>query len=250
YNDGLAALGEEYDLSADPTDAAYGLTLVALDAFSYEYWETVYPALPECAEAQALAFVIGSMYDEYLTIGLLVNVSAWADAAESPEDAQAFADQAASRMEIMDSTMEVIADMSMTDLAAALVGDATESCTEEQITGLADSMSGAFDELGAGLDELGDDPLLTFALTEGAAFAFENEAYAEVAVCAENLWLAEIFRVTLNQTNIVAGLYANAAAEEAAGNTDVAEALVTSADQRAADLETAWEEIGAMAEME
>ncbi|MBI5960437.1 MAG: hypothetical protein HY866_16975, partial [Chloroflexi bacterium] len=47
YNDGLAALGEEYDLSADPTDAAYGLTLVALDAFSYEYWETVYPALPE-----------------------------------------------------------------------------------------------------------------------------------------------------------------------------------------------------------
>jgi hypothetical protein len=244
YDEGLATLSADYDLSVDPTDAAYGATLVALDAISYEYWNTFYPVLPQCAEAQAVAFVVGSIYDEYLTIGLLNNIAGWTDAAGAGEDAQAFADQSAARVESLNFGLEAISDMSVSDLVSALSGETLESCTEEQVTALADVMSSVFGEMSDQLDTLGDDPVVSFAFTEGVAWGFEDEVYSEVSTCAENAYLADLFRLTLNETNIVAGLYANAAEEAAAGNTDVADELSASADQRAADLQAAWEMFG------
>ncbi len=244
YDEGLATLTTDYDLSVDPTDAAYGMTLVALDAASYEYWNTVYPALPQCAEAQAVAFVVGSIYDEYLTIGLLSNVAAWSDAADAGEDAQAFADQAAARLDSLNSGLEALSGMSVDDLITALSGSALESCSEEQVTALADMMGSAFEEMSGQLDTLGDEPVMSFAFTEGVAWGFEDEVYSEVSTCLENQYLANLFQLTLNETNIVAGLYANAAEEAAAGNTDVADQLSASADQRAADLQAAWEAFG------
>jgi hypothetical protein len=86
YNDLLAELG---DIGAGPTDNAYGAILAAYDTFSYEFWYTIHPEVPACAEAQAFALNIGMIYDEYLTIGLLVNVAAWAAAGGDSDSADA-----------------------------------------------------------------------------------------------------------------------------------------------------------------
>lgn len=244
-DEGFATVIAKYDLSADATDAAYGETLVALDTMAYEYWNTAYPELPECAESQALAFIYGAIYDEYLTIALLNNIAAWTDAADMVDDATVFATQAAARLDDMNADLEELSTVSLTDLAAALAGSELASCTEDEVVALADAMSVAFDEIGEAVNELEDEPVWVFALTEGAAYTFDAEVFAEVSTCAENQSLAWLFSLSLNEINIIAGLYANAAAEDAAGNTDVAEVLATSAEQRYEDFMATWDEMSA-----
>jgi hypothetical protein len=246
YNDGLATLQEDYDLSGDPTDNAYGETIIALDAISYEFWNTVYPELPACNEAQSLAFVLGFVYDEYLTIGLLSNASAWVDANGDAEGATVFADQATMRWENLTATMEGLSEVTLTDLTATIYGDSLEYCTEEQITALNEGLSTTMTNLGGVLTEMSEQPTLAFAVTEGASYAFDTEIYAEAANCYENQGMAWYVSDSLHELNIIMGLSANAVAEAEGGNTDVAQAMVDSAGLR---LENFQEDFAALSEM-
>jgi len=247
YNDGLATLQEDYDLSGDPTDNAYGETIVALDAISYEFWNTVYPELPACAEAQTLAFVLGAVYDEYLTIGLLQNSSAWLDAGGDADGAATFANQASMRQANLATTMEGLSGITLTDLAAAMNGDLLDACTEEQVTALSDGLTNSMSGLGDVITQASEQPAVAFAVTEGASYAFDTDVFAQVANCQENSAMAWYVSDSLRELNIIMGLSANAAAEAEAGNADVAQTMIDSASQRLEDFQSTIESLDEMA---
>jgi hypothetical protein len=240
YGDGLSTLQEDYDLSVDASDAAYGETLLALDAISYEFWNTVYPELPTCAEAQVLAYSVGSIYDEYLTIGLLDNMAAWLEASGDSEGAAAFSEQSAARSEDLAAAMEEMSGMTMDDLAASMSGEELEACTEEEVTALGDGVNAGMTEISTAIADMESDPTLTFGITEGASYAFDSEVFDEVATCQENFVIAWLVSASLHEINIIAGLSANATMEAGGGNTDVGQSMADSAVQRLTDFQEEW----------
>jgi hypothetical protein len=239
YDEAFGALMDEYDLSTDPTETGYGATIVALDAFDTDYWNTVYPALPACYEAQALGFLFGTMYDEYLTIALLQNMAAWSEAAEI-EGATIFSENVAARLEKMDAAMQAIVDVPLADVAAALTGENLQTCTEEEQTTAYNYLVAVMTDLNTLLAAVSENPVSTFALTETESYTFDNEIFPQMTTCIENQGLAWILSMLLSDFNITTGLMANAAVEAAVGNTQVAEAMSASAEVRITDLQAAF----------
>lgn len=232
-DEGFQGLMAEFDLTSDPNSADYGASLVALDAIATGFWGEFYPEVPECAEAQGLVYAIGAIYDETLTIGLLANLAAWAEAGGDAETAGLIAEQVTARMEVMDEMMAEVDGMTFEELAAYILESELAACTEEELAAGAEAMGGAMEELG-GMAEMMESPLELFALTEGAAYTYWNEAYDELATCFENEYIAFEIGTFLNDANIIAGLYANAMVEAEAGNAEVAEAMTAGAQAREA----------------
>jgi len=184
-------------------------------------------------EAQTLMYVMGGNYDLYLTVGLLNNLAGWADAPIDPEAMAVFSEHGAAQRDILDQSMASMQDASLTDIAGALSGAGLESCTEEQHTGLTDALGTLMDDIDTAKEQLEGDPVGAFALSEGVSFTFSNGVFGQFAFsCAENYEMAWFAGAILSEMNIVAGLYANAAVEQAAGDADVAAFLTESADTR------------------
>lgn len=236
YNEALASLG---DLGAGPTDNAYGAILSAYDSFSYEFWYTLFPEIPACAEAQAYALNVGMVYDEYLTIGLLQNIAAWADASGNSDAASAFASSVEARSTVMDSIASLMEGITAEDLANWINSAGLESCDEETFMASMDGVAQYFNALGdiqAQAAESVDEDVAALITSDQAAQAYWSEVYPAVSGCYEADYYAWEAGRILDETTIITALKVNAALESEAGNTDVADAMNASVEARAQGL--------------
>lgn len=232
YNEALAELG---DISGGPADNDYGAMLAAYDAFSYEFWYTVHPELPACAEAQAYALNVGMIYDEYLTIGLLLNLSAWADASGDADSAEAFSASAEARAATMEEGLNLMEGITAEDLSDWINSEGMESCDSETYEASLTAIGEYFTSIGELNTQMAEDTnaaLSALIVSDVAAQGYWNDIYPNVSGCYEaNYYAWEAGRV-LDENTIISGLALNALVENEGGNTEVAETLVTSAQAR------------------
>lgn len=238
YSQAIAELG---DISTDPTEGAYGLVLIGYDAFSYEFWNTVYPEVPMCTEAQALAFAFGTFYDELALAASFANIAGWAESLGEAEAAEYFAQSATYRTDGINAMLEEMQGMS----AADLVGETSPACTEEEYEANSTAIEGYFsaiDEAQVELESLSSSDLETLVATvvtyDLFAQAYWDEVYPILPACAEAEYDAYIAGSVIDQILMVTTLYLNAALETEGGNAEIAEVLAASADARSEDLYT------------
>jgi len=236
YNEALAELG---DIGAGPQDNAYGAVLAAYDSFSYEFWYTVHPEVPGCAEAQAFALNIGMIYDEYLTIGLLQNIAAWASANGDTESADLFTASAEARTATMSESMDLMQGITADDLAAWVNSEGLDWCDEETfntaLTGIGDYFT-SLGEIQSQAAETVDENMAALLVSDAAAQTYWSEVYPAVSGCYEADYYAWEAGRILDETTIITALAINAVLESDAGNTDVAEAMAASIEARAEGL--------------
>lgn len=236
YNQALAELG---DIGAGPTDNAYGAILAAYDSFSYEFWYTVFPEVPGCAEAQAYALNIGMIYDEYLTIGLLQNIAAWATANGDTESADVFNASVEARSAAMAETVDLMQGITADDMAAWINSEGMESCDEEtftaSMTGVGDYFTG-ISEIQSQASENIDENVAALVVSDSAAQSYWSDVYPAVSGCYEADYYAWEAGRILDEATIITALAVNADLENQAGNTDVGEAMTTSVQARSEGL--------------
>jgi hypothetical protein len=236
YNEALAELG---DIGAGPQDAAYGTILAAYDSFSYEYWYTLFPEIPACAEAQAFALNIGMIYDEYLTIGLLQNIAAWADASGDADTASLFTASVEARAAMMSETTNLMEGVTAEDMADWINSAGMESCDEETFTASLTGIGEYFTSLGeiqSQAAETIDENVAALIVSDSAAQAYWSDVYPAVSGCYEADYYAWEAGRILDETTIITALAVNAELENEAGNTDVAEVMAASIEARAEGL--------------
>lgn len=236
YNEALADLG---DIGAGPEDAAFGATLAAYDSFSYEFWYTIFPELPACAEAQAFALNVGMIYDEYLTIGLLQNIAAWADASGSSDAAASFTASADARSAAMDTNMSLMEGITAEDMANWINSEGLESCDEETFTTSMTGVGEYFSSIGdlqTQVAETVDANVAALLVSDAAAQSYWSDVYPAVSGCYEADYYAWEAGRILDESTIITALAVNADLENQAGNTDVAEAMATSVQNRSEGL--------------
>jgi len=232
YNEALAELG---DIASGPADNDYGAMIAAYDSFSYEFWYTIFPEVPACAEAQAYALNVGMIYDEYLTIGLLLNLSAWSDASGDADSAAAFAGSAETRAAKIAEGVSLMEGITAEDLADWVNSEGMESCDEETYNTALTTIGEYFTSIGEAQTALSEDTdanLTALVVSDVAAQSYWNEVYPTISGCYEaNYYAWEAGRI-LDETTIVTGLALNAMVENEGGNTEVAETLIASAQAR------------------
>jgi len=245
YSQAIAELG---DITSDPNDAAYGAVLAGYDAFSYEFWNSVYPEVPYCMEAQALAFAFGTFYDELALAASFANIAGWAESAGESEAAEYFVASAEYRIEGITEAMAEMEDMS----AADFLGETLPACSTEEYEASSTAIETYFTALGDAQAELESaasssdlESLVALVVTVDLfAQGYWDEVYPILPACAEvdqDSWLAG--RV-LDESLLITTLYLNAALESEGGNADAAEVLAASADARGEDLTVFLEMIG------
>lgn len=236
YNELLTELG---DIGAGPVDNAYGAILAAYDTFSYEFWYTIFPELPACAEAQAFALHVGMIYDEYLTIGLLQNIAAWADAAGDSDSAAAFTASVEARAATMSESLDLMQGITADDLSEWINSASLESCDQETfaaaLTGIGEYFSG-LGELQSQLSADVDANLATLIVSDVAAQTYWSDIYPAVSGCYEADYYGWEAGRILDEATIIAALAVNTTLEADAENTDVAEAMTASVEARSAGL--------------
>lgn len=236
YNEALVELG---DIGAGPADNDYGAILAAYDSFSYEFWYTLFPEVPACAEAQAYALNVGMIYDEYLTIGLLLNLSAWSDAAGDADSAAAFAASAEARSTAMAESTSLMEGITAEDLATWVNSDGLAACDEESYTFALTTIGEYFTGLGELQTEIAEDAdanLAALVVSDVAAQNYWAEIYPAISGCYEADYYGWEAGRILDESTIVTALALNAMVENEAGNTEVAETLVASAQARSEGL--------------
>ncbi len=236
YNEALAELG---DIGAGPQDAAYGAILAAYDSFSYEFWYTLHPELPGCAEAQAVALNVGMIYDEYLTIGLLHNIAAWATASGDTDSADVFTASAEARSAVMAESVDLMEGITAEDMSAWINSDGMEYCDEEtfnaSLTGIGEYFS-SLGELQSQISEDVGENLAALIVSDTAAQTYWSDVYPAVSGCYEADYYGWEAGRILDETTIITALAINATLESEAGNTDVAEMMAASIEARSEGL--------------
>lgn len=241
YNEGIASLDE---ISTDANDAVYGAVVVGYDAFSYAFWAEVFPEFPACVEAQVLGITFGLAYDQLTIAAAYANIAGWAIAMGDAEGAELFANAATERVEEINAQMETLAELDVADFASAL-----PNCTKEEYmtnTAALEAFGDAVDEAMADLDLGTDDvtnAVVTLAAIDLIASEYWDTIYPELPACAEAEYDALLVGLTLDELVLISSLGANALLEDAAGNTEIAQALADSMNVRMEDLTATMEEM-------
>jgi hypothetical protein len=239
YEAVVAETTADYDVAGDPNDMNYVLTLVAYDKVSSDYWNTIVPSLPKCIEAQTMVYLDASHYDFTLMAGLLYNAAAWTTE-ESPDDSASLTDSAANRL------AHFTPELARVDTAAFLSGTGfDDTCFPNEISVLANYLKFSLDSLSVVFELIENYPTRAFVQTEGLSSFYDTEVFGRYFSCTENYWLAWKTSALLTDANLIVGLFANAAYEEAGGNPEAAATLRESAIARQEMLMTSIEELSA-----
>ncbi len=230
------------DISTGPQQAVYGAVVVDYDAFSYAFWNEVYPAFPVCAEAQILGFTVGLAYGDLTLAAAYANIAGWAFATEQDDAAEYFAVSAAERLTDIDALIASLSEFSLGDLPP---------CTTEEsaiMQTMIDALATNVDELTIAIDIQTPDSieagLTALYILDEADNVFWNDVYPELPICAEAQTRALLAGFALDEWVLISALGFNGMIESDAGHTEIADALNASSSARFTDLLAAMTSLG------
>jgi len=239
-NETLPLLFTAYQEIAKGMDANDPMpTVIALDSLATNYWNTIYPALPNCLEAGALGYNFGIVLDESLINTGLAQLSQYEAQYGDATLAQSLSDLVITRTDwykiILANTFgQITKDGKLPD---SMFSYELEACTAEDgeseaVTAYTDSVT-AYNELAQSVGEATDENAT--AVLFGFAELGTNywiKIYPELPACAEISQDGYNIGLLYNERVIVMMLSRLAAYEVQYGTTESAQTLTDGAAAR------------------